>query len=60
MEMVRIAILPSKEYGNGASFTCSTIVENPLQNGPIFMQNKANFRKSQMDVKLSISMDYEK
>jgi len=24
-----------------------------------FMQNKANFRKSQMDVKLNITRDYE-
>jgi hypothetical protein len=29
-------------------------------NRPIFMQNKANFRKSQMDIKLNISRDYEK
>ncbi len=29
-------------------------------NRPIFMQNKANFRKSQMDVILNISRDYEK
>jgi hypothetical protein len=28
-------------------------------NRPIFMQNKANFRKSQMDVKLNITRDYE-
>jgi hypothetical protein len=27
---------------------------------PIFLQNKANFRKSQMDVTLNISRDYEK
>jgi len=26
----------------------------------IFMQNKANFQKSQMDIKLNISKDYEK
>jgi hypothetical protein len=30
----------------------------PLQIGP-FMQNKANFRKSQMNVKPLIIMDYE-
>jgi len=36
----------------------STSVENPLQIGS-FMQNKPNFRKSQMDVKLNISRDYE-
>jgi len=29
-------------------------------NRPIFMQNKANFQKSQMNVKLNISKDYEK
>ncbi|MFQ6036008.1 MAG: hypothetical protein ACE5NM_09215, partial [Sedimentisphaerales bacterium] len=39
--------------------TFSTIVENPLQIG-LFMQNKANFRKSQMDVKLIKTRDYEK
>jgi len=26
----------------------------------LFLQNKANFRKSQMDVKLNITSDYEK
>jgi hypothetical protein len=39
--------------------TCSTIVENPLQIGQN-MQNKANFKKSQMDVRLNISRNYEK
>jgi len=29
-------------------------------NWPIFLQNKANFRKSQMDVKLIITRNYEK
>jgi len=29
-------------------------------NRPIFLQNKANFRKSQMDVNLTITKDYEK
>jgi len=29
-------------------------------NRPIFLQNKANFRKSQMDVKLITTRDYEK
>jgi hypothetical protein len=29
-------------------------------NRPYFLQNKANFRKSQMDVKLIITRDYEK
>jgi len=29
-------------------------------NRPCFMQNKANFQKSQMDVKLIITRDYEK
>jgi hypothetical protein len=38
---------------------CSTIVEDPLQIGQN-MQNKANFQKSQMDVRLNISRIYEK
>jgi len=29
-------------------------------NRPYFMQNKANFRKSQMDISLIITRDYEK
>jgi len=29
-------------------------------NWPLFLQNKANFQKSQMDIKLNISGDYEK
>jgi hypothetical protein len=29
-------------------------------NRPIFMQNKANFRKSQMDIKLITKRDYDK
>jgi len=37
----------------------STSVENVLQIG-LFLQNKANFRKSQMDVTLNITRDYEK
>ncbi len=36
----------------------STSVENPLQISP-FMQNKPNFRKSQMDVSIYLQMDYE-
>jgi len=36
-----------------------SIVENVLQIG-LFLQNKANFRKSQMDIKLDILSDYEK
>ncbi len=36
----------------------STTVENPLQINP-FMQNKPNFRKSQMNVKSYNTMDYE-
>jgi len=38
--------------------TCSTIVEDPLQIGP-FMQNKANFQKSQMNVTSFITKHYE-
>ena len=37
----------------------STSVENPLQIRP-FMQNKANFRKSQMNVNKVLTRDYEK
>jgi hypothetical protein len=36
-----------------------TSVENVRQID-LFLQNKANFQKSQMDVKLNISRDYEK
>ncbi len=39
--------------------TCSTIVEDPLQIGP-FMQNKANFKKSQMNVRPLVIMNYER
>ncbi len=37
----------------------STTVENPLQIRP-FMQNKAKFRKSQMNVNKVLTKDYEK
>jgi len=37
----------------------STIVEIALQNH-LFMQNKANFRKSQMNISCYITMDYDK
>jgi len=37
---------------------CSTIVENPLQIG-LFMQNKANLRKSQVDVSIFSQKAYE-
>ena len=36
----------------------STLVERPLQIAP-FMQNKANFRKSQMNVTAVLTKDYE-
>ncbi len=36
----------------------STTVENPLQIN-LFMQNKPNFRKSQMNVSILLQMDYE-
>ncbi|MHC4173187.1 MAG: hypothetical protein ACYTBX_17345 [Planctomycetota bacterium] len=38
--------------------TCSTIVEDSLQISS-FMQNKANFRKSQVNVNLYITRNYE-
>ena len=36
----------------------STIVENPLQIGPI-MQNKPNFRKAKMNITSIVTKDYE-
>jgi hypothetical protein len=42
-----------------ASLGISTTVENPLQIH-LFMQNKANFRKSQMNVNKVLTKDYEK
>ncbi len=42
--------------GHGLLYNC----RESSTNQPIFMQNKANFRKSQMDVKFNISIDYEK
>ena len=41
-----------------ASLGPSTSVENPLQIGP-FMQNKPNFRKSQMNANSCATTDYE-
>ena len=41
------------------STVCSTIVENVLQID-LFLQNKANFQKSQMDVSFNMTRDYEK
>ena len=38
----------------------STTVEDSLQISPVFMQNKANFRKSQMNVTKVLTKDYEK
>jgi len=42
--------MPSNVFYNGREFST---------NRPCFLQNKANFRKSQMDVSLIISSDYE-
>jgi len=50
--------LPITNY-HGASGTISTTVENPLQISP-FLTNKPNFRKSQMNVNVFITMSYEK
>jgi len=44
---------------HGASCIISTTVENPLQISP-FLTNKANFRKSQMNVTDLLTRDYEK
>jgi hypothetical protein len=41
------------------AMVCSTIVESPLQID-LFLQNKANFRKSQMNIKLIMTRNYEK
>ena len=38
--------------------TCSTIVDNPLQIG-LFLQNKPNFPKAQMNLTSLITVDYE-
>jgi len=38
---------------------CSTIVESSLQIS-LFMQNKANFRKSQVNVRPLVIMNYER
>ena len=48
--------LPITNYHS--SFVISTLVENPLQISP-FLTNKANFRKSQMNVNTFITMNYE-
>jgi hypothetical protein len=45
--------------GRPAATVYSTVVENSLQIG-LFMQNKANLKNSQMDIRLNISRDYEK
>jgi len=58
MEMMRIAILPSRKYGNGASFTCSTTVEDSLQIGS-FMQNKPNFQDGRINLKSCNKKGYE-
>jgi len=42
--------------GHGLLYNC----RESSTNRPIFMQNKANFQKSQMDVKLNILRYYEK
>jgi len=50
--------LPITNY-HGASGTISTIVESALQNH-LFMQNKANFQKVQLNVSHYIIKEYEK
>jgi len=50
-------IRPTTNY-HGASGTVSTLVESALQIHP-FLTNKANFRKSQMNVSTVITMNYE-
>jgi hypothetical protein len=42
--------------GHGLLYNCKECSTNR----PIFMQNKANFRKSQMNIKLNMTRDYEK
>jgi hypothetical protein len=44
---------------NHLAFGIFTLVESALQIRP-FMQNKANFRKSQMNVNKVLTKDYEK
>jgi hypothetical protein len=41
--------------GHGLFDSCRELSTNR----PVILQNKANFRKSQMDVRLNISRDYE-
>ncbi len=49
----------SRIENRGAHGTISTLVVSALQIR-LFMQNKANFRKSQMNVNKVLTMDYEK
>jgi len=50
---------PLADYVLACQQTFSTIVENVRQIN-LFLQNKANFRKSQMNISLIITRDYEK
>jgi len=62
--MVAVPISRGKSEQNPHP-NCSTITPMAYKcrecstNRPIIMQNKANLRKSQMDVKLNMSSDYE-
>jgi len=47
--------------GHGLLYNCRESSSSATgTNRPCFMQNKANFRKIQMDVKLITTRDYEK
>jgi len=47
-----------EEINNNLAFGISTTVESALQIN-LFMQNKANFRKSQMNANTLLTVDYE-
>jgi len=57
-------VKPQRKYSQISHGTCGHGLfysrRELSTNRPVFLKNKANFRKSQMDVTLNISRNYEK
>jgi len=61
--MAQVLCKPIRRFGAISPDSRRTLLYNCRKystNRPIFLQNKANFRKSQMDVTLNIARDYKK
>jgi len=58
MSIENLTLAHFRHFSSLFTYLPSTSVEDPLQIN-LFMQNKPNFRKSQMNVSIFSQMDYE-